>query len=81
MLKIAVEHVGCRNEIIFRTREKDKFYLVSMSFDYDTSFKVDYQKHSLKKLIDKYSGTINMKIQNNVFNCDLLLKKEKINSP
>lgn len=80
LLKLAAENLSSKKEIIFRAKERENFYLLSLVFHYESDFGAEQQLYNLTKIVNKYFGTINLKKQKNTFICDLIIKKLSRNS-
>ena len=75
LLKFAVENIDSNKEVVFKSKEKSKFYYLSLSFYYKEKFKTELYSLLLENIIKKYSGEITIKTSNNKIYCDIILKK------
>lgn len=76
ILKLAIENTNSNEEIIFKTKEKEKFYYLSLKFKCKERFKTELYSILLENIIKKYSGEITIIEENsNTVFFDIIIKK------
>lgn len=77
LLKLVIENIDTNKEVVFKTREKSKFYYLSLSFYCKDKSETELYPLLLENVIRKYSGEMIIKTNTNKTYCDILLKKKK----
>ena len=75
LLKLAIENINSNEEVIFKTKERSKFYYLSLSFHYQKKLDTESYYILLENIIKKYSGEMTIKTSHNQLFCDIILKK------
>lgn len=77
LLKLVIENIDLSKEVVFKTREKSKFYYLSLSFYCKGKSKTELYPILLENIIKKYSGKMIIKTNDKIC-CDIILNKIKV---
>lgn len=77
LLKLVIENIDLSKEVVFKTREKSKFYYLSLSFYCKSNSKTELYPILLENIIKKYSGEMIIKTNDKIC-CDIILNKIKV---
>lgn len=77
LLKLVIENIDLSKEVVFKTREKSKFYYLSLSFYCKGKSKIELYPILLENIIKKYSGEMIIKTSDKIC-CDIILNKSKV---
>ena len=77
LLKLVIENIDLSKEVVFKTREKSKFYYLSLSFYCKGKSKTELYPILLENIIKKYSGEMIIKT-NDKISCDIILNRIKV---
>ena len=77
LLKLVIENIDLSKEVVFKTREKSKFYYLSLSFYCKSNSKTELYPILLENIVKKYSGEMSININDKIC-CDIILNKIKV---
>lgn len=77
LLKLVIENIDLSKEVVFKTREKSKFYYLSLSFYCKGKSKTELYPILLENIVKKYSGEMSININDKIC-CDIILNKVKV---
>ena len=72
LLKLVIENIDLNKEVVFKTREKSKFYYLSLSFYCKSNSKTELYPILLENIVKKYSGEMSININDKIC-CDIIL--------
>lgn len=75
LLKTAAENTNDQDSIIFKAKEMENLYLISLNCSYDGDQDKFEKLEIIYKIAKKYKGIINRNIENKYLSYDILLKK------
>lgn len=73
LLKTVAENAHDQDSIVFKAKEMDNLYLISLKCSYNNEELEEFEV--INKISQKYQGVINRKIENKYLYYDILLKK------